>query len=233
MLATARPAESEAGADLPPPAPGSLESTLARIARLAAATTGAATGAVTLVHDGEARIAAAHGLPPWAKPGAPLDVPAAGSQAVLDAPFRDADGRMAGQVIVLDAEPRAWTDDDAARLADLAALAERELRLRGQIRDAQQLEAVRRLVSDVAHDVNNLLAVIGASARLVRETVHGALPASVAGDAEADLDGIESAVRRAGALARQLLTFGRSRHSVLTASITPTRTALAPSGSTR
>jgi len=68
-----------------------------------------------------------------------------------------------------------------------------------------------RFAGDVAHELNNLLTVLGTSARLVRESVRDALPPSLAAEAEVDFDAIEHAVRRAGVLTGQLLACSRAR----------------------
>ena len=88
-----------------------------------------------------------------------------------------------------------------------------QVTLETQLKQVQKLEALGRLAGGVAHDFNNLLTVIGTSARFVRDAVHDALPPALAGEAREDLDEIDRAVERAGALTRQLLTFSHARHA--------------------
>ena len=76
-------------------------------------------------------------------------------------------------------------------------------RLETQLRQAQKMEAVGQLAGGIAHDFNNMLTVIAAHARFLRDQ----LPPG--GEAHEDLDHLEEAVRRAGALTRQLLVFSR------------------------
>ena len=229
---------------------------VARVARLAAASASAPLAIVTFVAGDRLVVGAVAGDSAWLAPGVPLDpdatlcgavagrgAPLACADAAADpslvsraasldargylgVPVRAPDGRVVGTVCVIDRAPRTWTDDDAARLADLAALVEDglalrretderrraradEARLEQQLREAQKLEAVGRLAHGVAHDFNNLLTVVGTSARFVREAVCDVLPPALAAEAQADLDEIDRAVRSAGTLTRQLLGFGR------------------------
>jgi PAS domain S-box-containing protein len=77
------------------------------------------------------------------------------------------------------------------------------LRLEARLRDAQRLEAGGQLAGGVAHDFNNLIAVIANSAAFVRKELPDGSRA--AGDA----DQILSAARRASDLTRRLLLFSR------------------------
>jgi two-component system cell cycle sensor histidine kinase/response regulator CckA len=77
------------------------------------------------------------------------------------------------------------------------------LRLEARLRDAQRLEAVGQLAGGVAHDFNNLIAVIANYAAFVRKELPEGSRA--AGDA----DQILSASRRASDLTRRLLLFSR------------------------
>jgi signal transduction histidine kinase/CheY-like chemotaxis protein len=67
----------------------------------------------------------------------------------------------------------------------------------------QKLEAVGRLAGGVAHDFNNILAVVQSGASLAREGLPPGHPA------HADLADVSAAADRGAALARQLLAFTR------------------------
>jgi two-component system cell cycle sensor histidine kinase/response regulator CckA len=77
--------------------------------------------------------------------------------------------------------------------------------LEAQFRQAQKLDALGQLVGGVAHDFNNILAVILASSHMLRED----LPSDHA--CQADVLEIEKAGERAAALTRQLLAFTRQQ----------------------
>jgi two-component system, cell cycle sensor histidine kinase and response regulator CckA len=66
----------------------------------------------------------------------------------------------------------------------------------------QRLESVGRLASGVAHDINNIMAPVLAAPVLLREGIHDAELREV-------IDSVEVSARRATAIVRQLLTFGR------------------------
>ncbi len=77
------------------------------------------------------------------------------------------------------------------------------VRLETRLREAQRLEAVGQLAGGVAHDFNNLIAVIGNYAAFVRKE----LPEG--SRAAADAEQIITASRRAAELTRRLLLFSR------------------------
>ena len=74
-----------------------------------------------------------------------------------------------------------------------------------QLRTAQKMEAIGRLAGGVAHDFNNMLAVIlGYSDMLLAQAEPGSL-------AQSELRELKSAGQRAATLTRQLLAFGRKQ----------------------
>ena len=87
--------------------------------------------------------------------------------------------------------------DRAVTLDVIRGMAE----LEDQLRQAQKMESIGQLVSGVAHDFNNLIAVIGNYARMLQEDLPEADPA------REDVAEIINASDRATGLVRQLLTF--------------------------
>ena len=83
-------------------------------------------------------------------------------------------------------------------------LAEQRLReSEEQLRHTQKMEAVGRLAGGVAHDFNNLITIIRASAGILLEDTAAADPRRV------DVQHITTAADRAAELTRQLLSFSR------------------------
>lgn len=78
-------------------------------------------------------------------------------------------------------------------------------RLEQQLQRAARMESVGRLAGGVAHDLNNLLQVIGGHAELLK------LEAESVPNIERDLARISDATERAAALVRQLLAFSRKQ----------------------
>ncbi|MGH9484922.1 MAG: PAS domain S-box protein, partial [Terriglobales bacterium] len=129
-----------------------------------------------------------------------------------------------GQAISLD-EEMLWRADGASFPADIrcnplyregklagaviavADVSERRS-LRGQIQQAQKMEAVGRLAAGIAHDFNNLLTVINGYADMLLQREH----APMAPDRQHNaLDSIRKAGERAALLTRQLLAFSRQQ----------------------
>jgi signal transduction histidine kinase len=90
--------------------------------------------------------------------------------------------------------------DQAVRLARLEAEREQE-RLAAALARAQRLESLGRLAAGLAHDFNNVLAVIDAFTALLRTRERDAADL-------ADLDRISEAVSSASVLTRELLRLG-------------------------
>jgi PAS domain S-box-containing protein len=99
-------------------------------------------------------------------------------------PVRDREGRLIGYVAV---------KRDVTR----------QVQLENQLVQAQKMEAIGRLAAGVAHDFNNVLAIILSLSDLALQR----------GDANERIhkcvDGIREAAMRAGGLTRQILTFSR------------------------
>ena len=76
--------------------------------------------------------------------------------------------------------------------------------LEEQLRHAQKMEAVGQLTGGIAHDFNNMLSVVLLNTQLIMGAVDSGEPVE-----RSDVAGIEDAVRRASAMTRQLLGFGR------------------------
>jgi PAS domain S-box-containing protein len=98
------------------------------------------------------------------------------------------------------------SDDGGRRTGLLASGADvtHESELEDQLRKAQKLEAIGRLAGGVAHDFNNVLAVIKGRAHLLRKRAEEETLRRYADD-------ILASTERGAALTRDLLTFGRSR----------------------
>ena len=151
-----------------------------------------------------------------------------GCQAFIDAPLLK-EGRLAAVLFVLSATTRIWTASEQALVEEVAertwsALqrwqAELDLRQSHQtlehrtgellhaenaLRQSQKLETLGQLTSGVAHDVNNLLAVVNASAELLRD-------ADLAQDQRSHyLSRIVETIARAAKLTGQLLAFARQQ----------------------
>src|SRR5690606_12686193 len=76
-----------------------------------------------------------------------------------------------------------------------------QLQLEEQVRQAQKLESLGFLAGGVAHDFNNILAVIGANTGMLGE--------SISEEHRELIDDVELAVKRGTSMTRQLLAFSR------------------------
>lgn len=103
-----------------------------------------------------------------------------------------------------DALINAVTLDDQTGIAFINDVTEQR-QLQQEVQRAAHMESVGRLAGGVAHDLNNLLQVIGGHAELLRERTRNTL------DLAPDLGNIIDATNRAGALVRQLLAFSRKQ----------------------
>ena len=112
--------------------------------------------------------------------------------------------RRDGSAIHVRASAHGVLDGNGAlvRIAGYLTDRSREHAVEEQARRIQRLDAVGRLAAGIAHDFNNLLTVIVSSIDLLREGESLA-------DGHRPLDELERASRRATALTRQLLSFGR------------------------
>src|SRR5579864_1748877 len=77
-------------------------------------------------------------------------------------------------------------------------------RAEGQLRQSQKMEAIGRLAGGVAHDFNNVLAIINACREFLRDRI----PATA--DVSVYVDNIKKATERGALLTKQLLTFSRT-----------------------
>lgn len=111
--------------------------------------------------------------------------------------------RPDGQSVVLRAEGEAVLDADGLAIGVRGTLRDvtEERSLQAQLQHAQRSENLGQLAAGVAHDVNNLLTVIGVNAALLRRTLEErSLPAD-------DARAIEEVTQRGATLTRQLLAF--------------------------
>jgi PAS domain S-box-containing protein len=77
-------------------------------------------------------------------------------------------------------------------------------RAEGQLRQAQKMEAIGRLAGGVAHDFNNVLAIINACREFLRDRI------PTTSDSSLYVDNIKKATERGTMLTKQLLAFSRT-----------------------
>jgi PAS domain S-box-containing protein len=77
-------------------------------------------------------------------------------------------------------------------------------RAEAQLRQSQKMEAIGRLAGGVAHDFNNILAIINACTEFLRDRIDAAT------EPTGYIENIRKAIERGTALTRQLLTFSRT-----------------------
>jgi PAS domain S-box-containing protein len=114
-----------------------------------------------------------------AKDGRRLDV------SISVSPLRDAKGDVVGA---------------SAIARDITA----QKRTEGQLHQSQKMEAIGRLAGGVAHDFNNILAIISACTEFLRDRMDRAPETSQY------IENIKRAIERGSSLTRQLLAFSRS-----------------------
>ncbi|MFT3912820.1 MAG: PAS domain S-box protein [Anaeromyxobacteraceae bacterium] len=114
------------------------------------------------------------------------------------------DGRVVWGTVTVSALWRegAAPTDSVAVLLDITE----QRTLEEQLHQSQRLESIGRLAGGVAHDFNNVLTVIQACARSLRDG-----PPPAATGQQEELDEILGAARRAGDLTRRLLAFARKQ----------------------
>ncbi len=117
--------------------------------------------------------------------------------ALLESAMRRRDEAMR---LVADLESKNTALDHAVA-EEKAAVAAR-VKLEGELRQAQRMEAVGRLAGGIAHDFNNLLAVILSYTGFIAEEVHTPRLRD-------DVEEVRRAANRAAELTRQLLIFSR------------------------
>jgi two-component system, cell cycle sensor histidine kinase and response regulator CckA len=116
-----------------------------------------------------------------------------------------------GEVYYVDESISAIRDDEG-RITNFVSngrdFTER-LRLEAQLLQSQKMDAVGRLAGGIAHDFNNLLTIITSYSELALDSVASESPA------QARIQEILSAARRAADLTRQLLAFSRKQPQAL------------------
>ena len=107
------------------------------------------------------------------------------SVSISVSPLRDAAGKIVGA---------------SAIAHDITA----QKRAEGQLRQSQKMEAIGRLAGGVAHDFNNILAIINACTEFLRDRIDPSAEPSLF------VENISKATQRGASLTRQLLSFSRT-----------------------
>jgi two-component system, cell cycle sensor histidine kinase and response regulator CckA len=116
-----------------------------------------------------------------------------------------------GEVYYVDESISAIRDDEGhiANFVSNGRDFTERLRLEAQLLQSQKMDAVGRLAGGIAHDFNNLLTIITSYSELALDSVASESPA------QARIQEILSAARRAADLTRQLLAFSRKQPQAL------------------
>jgi two-component system cell cycle sensor histidine kinase/response regulator CckA len=122
----------------------------------------------------------------WRKDGSRLPVEYASTPIVEE-------GRLAGAVVTF------------ADITDRTRAEKERLTLERQLQQSQKMESVGRLAGGVAHDFNNMLALVLGHAELALEQIDPTHPLHT------DLQEVRKAAERSAGLTRQLLAFARQQ----------------------
>lgn len=127
---------------------------------------------------------------------------ARGETVELDAKLRRADGRLIDTFIT--ATPVLGVSQAVAGAALIIRDVSQTKEVERRLRDVSQLEAMARVAAGVAHDINNVLAIVQSYAEFVANDTLTAAQAS-------DLRLAQEAAKRGAALTQQLLALPRAR----------------------
>ncbi len=112
---------------------------------------------------------------------------------VVKVPMRDRSGGIIGLCgIARDITERKRAEAEKSELQD-------------QLRQASKMEAIGRLAGGIAHDFNNMLAIIQGYADMLLKSI------SESDKSHGDVESIRAAAKRAAALTKHLLAFGRKQ----------------------
>ena len=140
-----------------------------------------------------------------------LGISGLGVIAYAGIPLATGDGHTLGSFCVIDHEPRVWTDDELATLADLAGAAVTEIELRAALKRAEEARAeaaaANRAKDDflalVSHELRSPLSGIASNAQMLAAGVCGPVTAQQA----RALERIRLSQQHLSGLITQLLDF--------------------------
>jgi len=112
------------------------------------------------------------------------------------------DGRQLD--VSISVSPLRDAKDDVIGASAIARDITAQKRAEGQLHQSQKMEAIGRLAGGVAHDFNNILAIISACTEFLRDRIDRAAESSQY------VENIRKSIERGSSLTRQLLTFSRS-----------------------